>query len=335
MKEPWNRIHYIDYMKALAMILVIMGHINYANGDVKQWIYSFHMPAFFFCSGLLLTDYKCKESGFRPVITKRFKRLMIPYLLWALLFAKFSIPNFCKIIYGSYWSIVSSGSLSSLWFLPVMFVALLFFYISEKLKWFSHIWIKLVLVVIAIIVSYFLPQIKIGYPWALNVAIMAFAFILTGKLVSLLIKKSYYYLAEHQLMGKVICIVSVLLTGLGTMMYSSIQPDSGYVLMANARYGNIVPFVFVALCGSIMLLALSILIDLCHPRDISWLSFVGQNTLCIFVVQKPIINCFRFFFKNINFPMEVSLLLTTIGVLLISFVLCVFINKYIPTLAGK
>lgn len=49
-----NRLLYVDYMKAIAMILVIMGHVNFANEPVKAWIYSFHMPAFFFCTGLVL-----------------------------------------------------------------------------------------------------------------------------------------------------------------------------------------------------------------------------------------------------------------------------------------
>ena len=45
---------YIDYAKALAMLLVIMGHVNFANDDLKAWIYSFHMPTFFLLSGMVL-----------------------------------------------------------------------------------------------------------------------------------------------------------------------------------------------------------------------------------------------------------------------------------------
>ena len=321
-------------MKAMAMILVIMGHINFANSEVKEWIYSFHMPAFFFCSGLVLTNSREKDD-FGLLITKRFKRLMIPYMLWALVYAKFSIPNFCKIAYGSYWSIVSSGSLSSLWFLPVMFVALFIFFALDRLKWFSYIWLKMILALVALIIASYLPHIKIGYPWALNVALMAFVFILIGNMTNNLIKKVYYYLSEHRLTGIAVCIVAVFLMGFGTMAYSCIQPNSGWVLMANARYGNIILFLFVALCGSLMLLVLSMLIDLCHPKDISWLSFIGQNTLCIFAVQKPIIDCFRYLFKHVNLPMEVTLLITTIGVLSVSFVLCIIINKYIPVFSGK
>ena len=93
-----QRILYIDYVKALAMILVIMGHVNFANQDIKAWIYSFHMPVFFFCTGLVLKDIgkSLKES-----VTKYARRLIIPFFIWALLFAKFTIPNLVMILYGS------------------------------------------------------------------------------------------------------------------------------------------------------------------------------------------------------------------------------------------
>ena len=48
-----ERILYVDYIKAIAMILVIIGHINYANQEIKPWLYAFHMPVFFFCTGLV------------------------------------------------------------------------------------------------------------------------------------------------------------------------------------------------------------------------------------------------------------------------------------------
>ncbi len=323
-------------MKALAMILVIMGHINYANDEVKEWIYSFHMPAFFFCSGLVLTNNKRKKLSFGQVITKRFKRLMIPYLLWALFYAKFTIPNFCMIMYGSHQTLISSGSLSYLWFLPVMFVALLIFLSLEKLKCFYSNWFKMILTLIAIMIAAYLPHIKIGYLWGGNVAFMAFAFIMIGNMSKKMTNKVYsYLLSKHHFIGLAICLAVVLLMGLGTMAYPCIQPDKGWVLMANARYGNIFLFLLVALCGTIMLLALSLLIDLCHPRNISWLSFVGQNTLIFFAIQKPIISCFRVICRYIQMSETIELIGTTFFTLVISVLLCLFINKYAPMLAGK
>lgn len=120
-----NRILYADYIKGFAIIMVIMCHVNFANDSIKPLFTSFLMPAFFFCTGLVL---RVKEqTSLRDTLRSKFQRLMLPYLLWALLYAKFSVSSFLMIVYGSYWTIAHAGSLTSLWFLPVMFVALVFF----------------------------------------------------------------------------------------------------------------------------------------------------------------------------------------------------------------
>ena len=41
-----KRIHYLDYAKGIAIILVVLGHI-FSGGNIKTYIYSFHMPLFF------------------------------------------------------------------------------------------------------------------------------------------------------------------------------------------------------------------------------------------------------------------------------------------------
>ena len=48
-----TRVNWIDYAKAIAMVLVIFGHIATRN-CLKDWIYSFHMPLFFSLSGITL-----------------------------------------------------------------------------------------------------------------------------------------------------------------------------------------------------------------------------------------------------------------------------------------
>lgn len=331
-----NRILFIDYLKAIAMILVIMGHVNFANHDVKAWIYSFHMPVFFFASGLVM---KCPLDGegiFTRDIKRKFSRLMIPYFLWTLLYAKFSIINLGKIIYGSYRSIVSSGTLTSLWFLPVLFLSMLMYYAIEKTKWFYTSWSRIIVTILAFAIGYCLPHIKFGYPWAINVAFVAFGFFLIGNIVKKYISNVFNYFRHHLSIGLPLCLLMVFLSLIGTLAYNRINPDTGYVLMANAHYGDMFLFVFVALCGIMLLLSFSMFIDLiCSGKSIRWLSFVGTNTLCIFAVQKPIISCFGYAFKNVPVSDGIVLLVTTIGTLIVSCCICLFINKYAPAMAGK
>lgn len=52
-----NRIDYIDYTKVLCITLMVLGHCTW-NRTIYQYIYSFHMPAFFIISGIL---YKARN----------------------------------------------------------------------------------------------------------------------------------------------------------------------------------------------------------------------------------------------------------------------------------
>lgn len=327
-----NRVLYIDYMKALTMILVIMGHVNFANQEIKIWIYSFHMPVFFFCAGLVVG--KGRSSAFCQSILNKFNRLMIPYFLWALLYAKFSIPNLLKITYGSYWSIVNAGTLTSLWFLPVMFLALFFFYSSIKLG-LTNFTYRILFMVLAFILSFFFPHLSIGYPWSVNVAMMAFAMLLLGNISLHLLDKTYNYILLHKSVGFFVSSMLLILTGAGTLTCYLNTSASGYVLMANARYGFFYLFAFTAVCGILMVVFLSIILESLHKSGFRMLSFVGQNTLCIFVVHKPIISCVSVLFRFIPASNIVALFITTAITLLLSCFLCVVINKYAPVLAGK
>ena len=327
-----SRILYIDYMKAIAMILVIMGHVNFANGDVKAWIYSFHMPAFFFCTGLVL---RAEIISFKDTLQKKFRRLMLPYLLWALLYAKFTVPHCMKIVYGSYWSIAGSGSSTNLWFLPVMFMALFFFYLYVKTGLANRLFCKYLLMVTTFVIGCLLPHLKFGYPWGADVAFVAFAFILFGNISQDYIMRLFSFFKAHFSMALTITLLFFLLMLVGTQTYHLNDPSGGWVQMKIASYGNYGLFALTAVLGTLMLLFLSIFIELLDERGNKWLSFVGQNTLCIFVVHKPIINCFKVLFQYVQTPDMIALFVTTIGTLMLSCLICVIINKYLPILAGK
>ncbi len=45
-----NRDKSIDIARGISILLVLAGHCQYIDLDFKIWIYSFHMPRFFFLS---------------------------------------------------------------------------------------------------------------------------------------------------------------------------------------------------------------------------------------------------------------------------------------------
>lgn len=316
------------------MILVIMGHVNFANHDIKAWVYSFHMPVFFFITGLVIkTRGKLLDD-----VRKFFSRLMIPYLLWAIIFASFSITNLSKIIYGSYSTISQSGALTSLWFLPVMFIAVVFLILTKRLLLIIKLDRKemlLLISAISICIGIYLPKISFGYPWSLNVAFIAYSILIIGSMLRPILDVVHLKLERNKGIGISLSVFFSLLFFAGTMFYSYNIPEKGYVLMGDARYGNPYLFATTSFCGIFMLFSLCFILEFVCPKGIKFLSFVGQNTLCIFAVQKPIIHIMAVLFKLFHAPELIALLFATFFTLLLTCLISLAINKYAPKLVGK
>ena len=56
--EATLRKNWIDWAKALGILLVVMGHSNYSLPDINPMIFMIHMPLFFVASGYLFKTNK-------------------------------------------------------------------------------------------------------------------------------------------------------------------------------------------------------------------------------------------------------------------------------------
>ena len=109
-----QRISFWDNFKGILIFLVVFGHFIYAYSQnlpdsfcahIYTFIYSFHMPAFVFCSGYFS---KSERSRSAEALTK----LLLYYILFntlMLLFTHFYMGSSIKILtpYYSYWYILS------------------------------------------------------------------------------------------------------------------------------------------------------------------------------------------------------------------------------------
>lgn len=101
------RIQYIDRLKGMAIILVVIGHLM-AFCTVSVWnpinevIMSFHMPLFMFLSGIVATPPQCLRK-----LSLKFSRFMLPMLWVGLLFSAVvvrNVPSFFTDHYkNGYW----------------------------------------------------------------------------------------------------------------------------------------------------------------------------------------------------------------------------------------
>lgn len=74
-----GRIIWIDIMRGILMISIVMGHI-YTTSLLRKYLYSFHVPAFFFLSGYCF-HY---SRNFKLFLYKKIKTVVIPYFSFSL-----------------------------------------------------------------------------------------------------------------------------------------------------------------------------------------------------------------------------------------------------------
>lgn len=88
---PRLRDPLIDNVRFVLIVLVVFGHfLTSMRGDptvetVYVWIYLFHMPAFVFLSGLVITSFALTRRVARRIVTQ----LLAPYVLFTVLYEIF------------------------------------------------------------------------------------------------------------------------------------------------------------------------------------------------------------------------------------------------------
>lgn len=102
MRNAWG-----DYAKAIGIILVVYGHVarGVLNAGLpmdENWfvlvdsiIYSFHMPLFFFLSGLFFYDSLIKRGKTGLIFTK-VDTIIYPFIIWSLL------QGLCEVVLSNY-----------------------------------------------------------------------------------------------------------------------------------------------------------------------------------------------------------------------------------------
>lgn len=160
------RNHFIDAIKAIAIILVVVGHsIQYGSGEgilnnrlffdncLFKFIYSFHMPLFMMVSGYLFYFSTAKHTLNHNIKTRIFS-LLVPIAIWALPpFIYYIIENYQHITFGKFILSYLSYMTSSLWFLwAILFCSLIVLMVKYLFN------DSLIIYFIGLIATFFVPD---------------------------------------------------------------------------------------------------------------------------------------------------------------------------------
>lgn len=113
-----GRIGYIDSLKGLSMLMVVVGHIiifctlNYDNEFVRH-IVLINMPLFFFLNGLVVKRLQKGGGNLWRTIWKKARSILIPFFAWGILISLFRGETYIEFLL-SYFKF-------GYWYLPVLF----------------------------------------------------------------------------------------------------------------------------------------------------------------------------------------------------------------------
>jgi fucose 4-O-acetylase-like acetyltransferase len=112
-----QRLKWLDIAKAIAIILMVVGHSSLPS-IASGFIYAFHMPLFFIASGWT-TNWN--KYSFYDFIKRRSRNLLFPFFFYSV------IVLLIHVHYGwmtmDEWLIKGWGDGYALWFIPVLFIA--------------------------------------------------------------------------------------------------------------------------------------------------------------------------------------------------------------------
>lgn len=316
-----NRLEWIDWMKALGIYLIVLGHF-YSVGE--KFIYVFHVPLFFVISGFL----NKKEVDGQLFWKKLWYNLAVPMLIMAVVnFVYHYILQFFKGTFSpidAYWFVrnIAFGmvaGLDMLWFV----YTLIFLKIIHQFCHSDRFFFALIVVMLALAYVYNHSDLS-GLPFFLkepNAVVdlcTAYPFFALGVLL-----RNY----KEMLVAMNNKVILLAMFACGLLLVSLCCSYNGYVSMFCCNYGGNFSLFFVgALAGAVMIWTLSKLFG--HAPKV--ITIISRGTIIILGFHKMLIDLVWVFFT----PSVLDVFFAALILLLfIPFIIAT--EKYFPLMAGK
>lgn len=177
-----NRLNWIDWAKSICMFLVIIGHCHISDSDqfVVQYIYSFHMPLFFFISGLL-----CKRDIGLLTVKKDLRFLILPYFTYGLIYIFVDVIRTKTLEFVGMQDKLFSlligldAGIGPIWFLFALFFSKQLFLLIKVMKRYSFV-LYMFFVIISFFLTYFISISHYNFPFFIDSAILGLPFLIVA-----------------------------------------------------------------------------------------------------------------------------------------------------------
>lgn len=336
-----KRLSHVDAMKAIGIVLVVVGHSPGLNPFVKNVIYSFHMPLFFFISGLLVSDQKLTLSS-KEYLSLLWKGLGIPYLFFFFISYLYWLPTHdlsasaARHAGISWWEpmmgvVIGNGDALFvnvvLWFFTCLLTTSLIFFWARK--YFSATFLLIAFNLTGLVFTLVYDPAWQRLPWGLDNAVVALAFYSTGHFF----RRYQDAILDKTPKSMAMMLVLFMVAGVAYVAGVNGEVDLNTLLFGSQRY----LFLINAYLGILALFYLSVSLP---PNAVfQWLS---KNTIIIFPIHLLMFSIFTgvgvVVFGMPHAFKESSFLWTglfALLALLLSYPGALFLLRFFPHVFGK
>ena len=351
--DPNVRKDWIDIVKFWGMLAVVWGH-TLSSGNVRHYLYSFHVPLFFFVIGLY---FSVPKQSFGQFTAKKAKALLIPFFSFAIIsiLIFFVLGNLAATALDEN---ISGNSLIAdlmemltgrcranrpLWFLPSMFCCYILCFLITRILGNRNIFFKRIaalgIAVISLVLCFLNEEIYHidALFFKVDVAVFMLAFVAVAYLLKPLFSKGL-----TPALGVLLAMLLLAVGGIAALSNSK-------VLYLDNQYGNVFLFFASAVFTITGFCVLSIVMTQSNIKMLTApFVYVGKRILPILLMHKFPILFFQVIFPWTKEPMKANDPFVGLVVAIISIAGCLVVDvllrkivailptrKYVPENTNK
>lgn len=318
-----RRVEYIDVAKGIGIVCMLIGHHIQDAELLVEWIYSFHMPLFFFLTGYLYESRERKTQAFGVLLRKQAQRLLYPYATFStlMLLWKFTFHIVCGVPYVAgeepfgimVRNALTTYGIHALWFLPAMFWASTIYRIisqRERPSW--------VLPAASISAAVILSKLT-NMPMVQESPFLQIINYVTRSILGLSFICLGAWYAKCALRESYVILIALC----ASVIFGLWNADAG-VGMAGSCIGNPLLYYLSALGGSVFVLCLSKMLG----GSARLLRFLGQNSLIVMATDLSFPDEIAWMVLGITRigrhlpPFAASCIMILVQIILVSMLIC-------------
>ena len=187
-----GRIAYIDFMKCLCIMLIVMYHIdheffNYLAPHLNDALQAFRLPMYYFISGIFFKLY----DGFNDFTRRKVNNILVPFVFFVVFaFAARCLEAGLRLAVGAEAIALSPKQLiepfiqrywlysTPLWFLLSLFWVNVLFYVLQR--FIKSLWGILLATVAISVVGYLMAMNKMQLPLMMDTSLVALPYFVLG-----------------------------------------------------------------------------------------------------------------------------------------------------------